>query len=237
MGQNHLQFTRLLRVLVDHHKVSVMNDKTFAHCADLYQNDIIETAVTSMGKIRFMGEFCMQIRQEKVRSNSTDIKRIYFEAFPQKERMPFPLMVAMSKLWNTQFFGFYDNNLPCGFVYLAFNKKIVFVMFFAVDKYLRSKGYGSSILQQIKSTYSDKKIIISIEPCDEYTEDIELRKKRKAFYMRNGYKETGYKMKLNGVTQEIIITNGEFVKSELRSFFALYSNGTMWPKIWEQKGN
>jgi len=30
--------------------------------------------------------------------------------------------------------------------------------------------------------------------------------------MQNGYKETGYMMKLNGVVQEIIITNGEFVK-------------------------
>lgn len=41
----------------------------------------------------------MQIRMEKVRLNSTDIKRIYFEAFPPPmERMPFPIMVAMSKL-------------------------------------------------------------------------------------------------------------------------------------------
>lgn len=41
-------------------------------------------------------------------------------------------------------------------------------------------------------------------------------------------------MKLNGVVQEIIITNGEFIKREFRLFFALYSNGTMWPKIWER---
>lgn len=53
--------------------------------------------------------------------------------------------------------------------------------------------------------------------------------------MRNGYKETGYMMKLNGVVQEIIITNGEFSKNQFRAFFALYSNGTMWPKIWKEK--
>lgn len=179
----------------------------------------------------------MQIRMEKVRLNSTDIKRIYFEAFPKRERMPFPLMVAMSKLWNTQFFGFYDGDVPYGYIYLASIGKIVFVMFFAVDKRLRSKGYGSSILQQLKNEYPDKKIIISIEPCDDSAPDIALRKRRKSFYMQNGYKETGYMMKLNGVVQEIIITNGTFVKREFRSFFAIYSNGIMWPKIWEQQRN
>ena len=81
----------------------------------------------------------MQIRTKKVRLNSTEIKRIYFESFPKKERMPFPMMVAMSKLWNTEFLGFYDANTLCGFVYLAHNSKIVFVMFLAVDKALRSK--------------------------------------------------------------------------------------------------
>lgn len=48
----------------------------------------------------------MQIRAEKVKLNNKNIKRIYFEAFPKKERMPFLMMGAMSKLWNTNFGGF-----------------------------------------------------------------------------------------------------------------------------------
>lgn len=84
--------------------------------------------------------------------------------------------------------------------------------------------------------YRDKKIIISIEPCDKNAPGIEfeLRKRRKAFYMRNGYQETGYMMKLNGVVQEIIIANGKFQKKQFRTFFAMYSNGIMWPRIWKQ---
>lgn len=176
----------------------------------------------------------MQIRMEKVRLNSTEIKRIYFESFPKKERMAFPMMVAMSKLWNTEFLGFYDGNTLVGFVYLAHNGKIVFIMFLAVDKALRSKGYGSAILQDIQNKYPEKKIIISIEPCDKDAHDIELRIRRKDFYMRNRYQETGYMMKLNGIVQEIIISNGEFDKKQFRTFFAVYSNGTMWPRIWKQ---
>lgn len=175
----------------------------------------------------------MQI--QKVKLGSSDVKEIYFDSFPKNERMPFPMMVVMSKLWNTEFLAFYDDDKLCGFIYLAHNRKVVFVMFFAVDKKLRSKGYGSAILQEIQKRYADKKIIISIEPCDKSSPDFEIRTRRKAFYMRNGYKETGYMMKLNGVVQEIIITNGEFSKNQFRAFFALYSNGTMWPKIWKEK--
>lgn len=171
---------------------------------------------------------------KKVKLGHSDVKRIYFESFPKSERMPFPLMVAMSKLWNTDFLGFYEEDTLCGFIYLAHNRKIVFVMFFAVDAALRSKGFGSAILQEIQKKYPTKKIIISIEPCDETAPDIEIRKKRKAFYLRNGYKETGYMIKLAGVVQEIIIANGEFNKSQFKRFFVLYSNGTMWPRIWEQ---
>ena len=171
---------------------------------------------------------------KKVKLGHSDVKRIYFESFPKSERMPFPLMVAMSKLWNTDFLGFYEEDTLCGFIYLAHNRKIVFVMFFAVDAALRSKGFGSAILQEIQKKYPAKKIIISIEPCDETAPDIEIRKKRKAFYLRNGYKETGYMIKLAGVVQEIIIANGEFNKSQFKRFFVLYSNGTMWPRIWKQ---
>lgn len=133
----------------------------------------------------------MRLEIQNVKMRSTAIKRIYLEAFPKRERMPFPMMVAMSKLWNTQFFGFYHNSIPCGFTYLASNRKLAFLMFFAVDEPLRSKGYGSLILQALKDKYPDKKIIISIEPCEARAPDIDLRKRRKGFYLRNGYTETG----------------------------------------------
>lgn len=174
----------------------------------------------------------MQIK--KVKLKNIDVKNIYTDSFPKNERMPFTMMVAMSKLWNTDFSAFYDANTLCGFIYLAHNKKIVFVMFLAVDRKLRSNGYGSAVLQEIQRRYPDRKIIVSIEPCSENAPDIEVRLRRKDFYLRNGFRETGYMMKLNGVVQEIIISNGEFDKKQFRAFFAAYSNGTVWPRIWKQ---
>ncbi len=174
----------------------------------------------------------MELTVRNVRLSSADIKRIYLEAFPPEERMPFPLMVAMSKLWNTEFWGFYDNGLPCGLIYLATGRDTVFVMFLAVDRPLRSKGYGRAILRQMRARYPDKKMIVSIEPCSGNSPGLALRKRRKAFYLRNGYAETGYQMRLGGVEQEILIANGSFSTREFRLFLALYSFGAACPRIW-----
>ena len=139
--------------------------------------------------------FCVK----SVRLSDRDIKRIYFDAFPKNERMPFFLMILMSKLWNTQFWGFYDGDTPCGFAYFAFNRKLLFLMFLAVYNSLRGEGYGSAILAEIRDKYPDKKLIVSIEPCEDTSPDIEIRKRRKAFYGRNGYGETDFQIKLSGV--------------------------------------
>ena len=97
----------------------------------------------------------MQLRAQKVSFFSRSVRQMYLKAFPSEERMPFPAMVAMSKLWHTDFLEFYDGDTLCGFVYPAHTRKLVFIMFLAVDKVLRSKGYGSAILHKIQRRYSD----------------------------------------------------------------------------------
>lgn len=177
----------------------------------------------------------MSLRIEKVRRSSRkkDIKQIYFDAFPKEPRMPFPMMVAMSYLWNTEFLSYYDGDMLCGLIYLAAVGSQTFVMFFAVDKKLRSCGYGSQILDCVQKAYPQNTIIISIETCyDKSADDLEVRIRRKKFYMRNGYKETGYFIKL-GTTQEILVKNGVFSKTKFKIFFALYSILSMYPKIWK----
>ncbi len=172
---------------------------------------------------------------KNVKLTDKKVKQIYESAFPKAERMPFALMVAMSKLWHTKFLALYEKDAPCGFIYLAKNRNLVFIMFFAVDRDLRSNGYGSKILEEIKRFYPSKKIIVSIEPCIAEAEDLQTRQRRKSFYLRNGFCESGWYMRLNKVEQEILIANGTFSKRQFISFFAHYSNGTVWPKLWKKK--
>ncbi|PKM56807.1 MAG: hypothetical protein CVU98_09385, partial [Firmicutes bacterium HGW-Firmicutes-3] len=78
------------------------------------------------------------------------------------------------------------------------------------------------------------KIIVSIEPCEDRVEDYVQRVKRKDFYLKNGYFETGYFIKLGGKKQEILIKNGMFNKLQFLLFFMFYSGFTVIPKIWKK---
>jgi GNAT superfamily N-acetyltransferase len=164
--------------------------------------------------------------------NKQRVKEIYFNSFPKNERMPFWLMLVMSKLWNTQFLAFCDGETVCGFAYMAVTRKLIFVMFLAVDEGIRSYGYGSRILDELRLRFPARKMIVSIERCDTEAVDIETRIRRKQFYMRNAFVETGYFLKLSGVEQEILVSGGIFSKREFSRFFICYSNGTMYPQIW-----
>lgn len=176
----------------------------------------------------------MDLKVEKIIKckNKKEIKEIYVSSFPEKERMPFILMLGMSCLWNTEFLSFYDGDTLCGLVYMATIGKQTFIMFFAVNKNIRSNGYGSSILDKIQLLHPDNKIIVSIEPCNKCAENLEQRLRRKEFYVRNGYEETGYYMKLAGQEQEILIKNGTFHRRMFTCFFMLYSCCTTIPKLW-----
>lgn len=180
----------------------------------------------------------MDLRVEKIwrSKRKKEIKNIYMSSFEKKDRMPFFMMIAMSFLWDTEFFSFYDGGILCGFIYMANIHRMSFVMFFAVDEKLRSKGYGSSILKKIQMMYPKNKIIITIEPCDADVEDVELRIRRKNFYMRNGYKETGYFIKL-GKEQEIIINNGIFKRWQFSIFLLFYSCLAIIPRIRKKELN
>ena len=178
----------------------------------------------------------MELRMKNVtfaNGNRQKINEIYKSSFHKEDRMPFMLMLIMGYLKSTHFISFHDGDTICGFVYMATIKKTTFVMFFAVDENIRSKGYGSRILDKIQSLYPDNKIIITIERCDEDAEDIEERLRRKKFYTNNGYMQAGYIVKLGNHKQEIIIKNGEFDKREFILFFLRYSNFTMMPKVWK----
>lgn len=159
------------------------------------------------------------------------IKKIYEDAFPKKERMPFVLMVAMSLLLTTKFFAFYDNERLCGLIYMAKIGRQAFIMFFAVDEQLRSKGYGAKILGILKNKYPNCKIVVSIEPCNESAQNFTLCQRRKNFYLQNGFCDTGYNIKLNGINQEILISGGAFRRVTFSVFLIFYSCFAIIPNI------
>lgn len=131
-----------------------------------------------------------------------DVSSLYVSAFPREERPPVNMFFASVELDNDDLLAFYDNNKFIGFTNLIFYKDIIYIFFLAVKDEYRNKGYGSKILQYLKESYKDKVLTLCYEEIDNKYKDIELRKRRKAFYYRNGFKDNEMKTCEYGVNYE-----------------------------------
>ena len=126
------------------------------------------------------------------------------EAFPPIEYPGTQKVIEMSQKYNADFLSIYDESLFVGFITVLTYKKLAYLYFLAVRKELRSKGYGSAILNMLKDIYPGYTQVVDLEKQESSAENSEQRKKRLAFYMRNGYKRTGFFAKYCGMDLEIL---------------------------------
>ena len=135
------------------------------------------------------------LKEERVRlfsKNTKKEKRLFRSAFPAVEKIPFWILRLFSLRKGIDFLSFSDNGAFVGFIYLVSYKKTTFVLYLAIDGSLRGKGYGSRVLSQIKAEKPGQRIVLNIEPLDDKAPNAEQRRKRLAFYERNGFSESGY---------------------------------------------
>ena len=87
---------------------------------------------------------------------------------------------------------------------------MAYLFFLAIHHVLRSKGYGSLSIKTLKSKYPKKKLVVDFEMLDDHADNSEQRKKRRNFYLQNGYKETGFFVSYMGVDYEVFCTDDDF---------------------------
>lgn len=141
-----------------------------------------------------------------VSEHKNEIKKLYMNSFPKDERFPFWILKRCSKEKNVVFNVILEDNKLIGMEYIIKYENISYLMYLAVDKSQRDKGYGSQILKDLKQEYNT--IILSIEKTNK---DLKGDKqKRKDFYLRNGFNETNKFIKDNEVEYEVLCTNKEY---------------------------
>jgi len=142
------------------------------------------------------------------------VEALYTSAFPTAEQAPMPYLLKRTEKNYVEFHAYYDGDVFVGFTYSMTHENLTFVMYLAIDANHRAKGYGSQILNQIREAYPNNRIILNIEAEDETADNNAQRKKRKQFYMRNGYNTSGVFLKIMGVTYELLVCNGNCTAKE-----------------------
>lgn len=154
------------------------------------------------------------------------VKEVYSRAFPRRERLPITVLILMSCRRKVEFKAFYAGSEFCGFAYLICYGRTTFIFYLAVDERLRSKNYGSQILKWIAGNTTET-VALDIEAVSETRPAVneEQRRKRKRFYLRNGYKDTGVIMREYGEIYDVLYYGDVFSKCELERLLQRFSFG------------
>lgn len=153
------------------------------------------------------------IRFEKIDENTKnleDIKQLYMDAFPFDERIPFYIMVSVGNDRGVEFLSIYDDDTWLGFIHTLVGEKLSYIFYFAIDGSLRQSGYGSEIIREYKKMHP--KLSLAIEPIEEDSDNIKQRKKRLAFYEKNGFETLDTRVVEMGVEFELMGAKGMEIK-------------------------
>lgn len=132
------------------------------------------------------------------------IEEIYLTSFPECERKPFELIKGKMGTDAVDILAFTESEQIAGLAITMKYRDMVLLDYFAVEAAQRGKGCGSAAIRLLQDQFADKKFYLEIERLKGHTANIAQRKKRKAFYLRNGMHETGMYTRVLGVEYEIL---------------------------------
>ena len=169
------------------------------------------------------------------------IYKLYRTAFPRSERKPFAMIRKMAKAGKTDVWYCTEEGRFVGLAITINGPDRILLDYFAVHDSCRNGGYGSKLLQMLIAHYAPMTLFGEIENVVDPGEDLELRKRRKQFYLRNGLKEMGVMVYLFGVKMELLTTDKTMSFAEYRSFYA--DNYNQWaaehihPAVYEREAD
>ena len=143
-------------------------------------------------------------------ADDAELRRLYETAFPVQEQIPYDDLIHLLDAMDIDYTAYYDDEMLVGLTMVLRLPRYNWGWYFAVREDLRGKGIGQGILTAVLDKYRDERpFIMDIEsPLQPDAPNPEQRKRRHAFYLRNGMKDTGTSRTWDGLTFTIL-TNSE----------------------------
>ena len=147
------------------------------------------------------------LNSKKISNAKSDdqIRRLYETAFPEDEQIPWDDLMRLVGEMPLDFTVYYDGEDFIGFTIVYPRKQFNWYWYFAVREELRGKGYGQQILTQLIEKYKGQTCVLDMESPTQVCENIEQRRRRHAFYLRNGFRDTNVYRTYNDITMTIMM--------------------------------
>lgn len=151
------------------------------------------------------------------------VEQLMHAVFPKSEIIPMAFLLARAEKEFIDFWAFYEQGEFVGFTYSITKDGLTFLQYLAVNSTVQSKGYGSKMLSHIQAQHPGNRLALNLEVLDEHAENSEQRKRRRAFYAKNNYEETGIITRVNGNTLDTLILGGNTTIEELQRVFKTFT--------------
>lgn len=139
-----------------------------------------------------------------------ELRSLYEAAFPEDEKKDFNYMLGLRDEGKLEMLAIDDNGEFAGLIInLLSDSNTVLLDYFAVSPDKRSSGIGGRALELLLDRITGKKLIFEIEMQDDNALNVEDRRRRKSFYLRNGIKETGVFVNVYNTDFELLTNDGK----------------------------
>lgn len=138
------------------------------------------------------------------------LERINEEAIPEEERNSLEDLFSTGADGNLEILGIYADGEPVGFLVVRKYKRICYLAYLAVQNDLRSQGIGSKALRGLTERNPGCCTVVEFEAPRPDSDPEDLRQRRKDFYLRNGFYETGWYTFYDGTEFEIGCSGQDF---------------------------
>ena len=163
----------------------------------------------------------------KLHRESTDrhsAENLYLTAFPEIERHPIEELYDACDTGKCEWLIFKDDQTFIGMAFMVINDGIAFLLYLAVEDEQRNQGYGAQILKELAQMYEGMEVVLLIESLHEECDNMDIRIRRKGFYLRNGFFDTEYIQSTceGAAIYDILSTSQEFTTDKWKTFVAHY---------------
>ena len=155
------------------------------------------------------------------------LRELYESAFPDEERIPWDDLLRLVREMPLEFAEYREDVELLGLTIVYPRPSFNWFWYFAVREELRGRGIGQRILTRLIARYGNSANILDMESPDQPCDNVEQRRRRHGFYLRNGFRDTHVYRTYEGITYTIMMMGeGTFTKrdydeiiNELRQFW------------------
>ena len=156
------------------------------------------------------------------------LRALYESAFPREERIPWEDLLRLVGEMPLEFAEYRNGEELLGLTIVYPRTRLSCFWYFAVPEEKRGRGIGQRILSALLARYEGRSAVLDMEdPAQPGAPNPEQRRRRRDFYLRNGFRETGVGKTFGPVAMTMMLkgedtfamSDYDTLLSELRRFW------------------